>query len=49
MCFNKNNKNTQLYFLEAFGFTFFTVILCLRASSLSLTYSKQCSRARSAS
>ena len=49
MCFNKNNKNTHLYFQEAFGFTFFTVILCPRASSLPLTYSKQCSRARSAS
>ena len=23
MCFNKNNKNTQLYFQEAFGLNFF--------------------------
>ena len=49
MCFNKNNKNTQQYFQEAFGFTLFTVILCPRASSLSSTYSKQCRRACSAS
>ena len=33
--FNKNNKNTQLYFQVAFGFTLFAVILCPRASSLS--------------
>ncbi len=32
---NKNNKNTRLYFQEAFGFTLFAVILCPRASSLS--------------
>ena len=31
----KNNKNTQQYFQEAFGFTLFAVILCPRASSLS--------------
>ena len=33
--FNKNNKNTQQYFQEAFGFTLFAVIHCPRASSLS--------------
>ena len=49
MCFNKNNKNTQQYFQEAFGFTFFAVIPCPRASSLPSTYSKQCRRACSAS
>ena len=49
VCFNKNNKNPQQYFQEAFGFTLFAVILCPRASSLSSTYSKQCRRARSAS
>ena len=38
MCFNKNNKNTQQYFQEAFGFTLFAVIHCPRASSLSSTY-----------
>ena len=38
MCFNKNNKNTHLYFQEVFDFTFFAVILCPRASSLSSTY-----------
>ena len=35
MSINKNNKNTQLYFQEAFGFTLFAVIRCPRASSLS--------------
>ena len=49
MCFNKNNKNTQQYFQEAFDFTLFAVILCPRASSLSSTYSKQFRRACSAS
>ena len=47
--FNKNNKNTRLYFQEAFGFTLFAVILCPRASSLPSTYCKQCRRACSAS
>ena len=46
---NKNNKNSQLYFQEAFGFTLFAVILSPRASSLSSTYCKQCRRACSAS
>ena len=38
MYFNKNNKNAQLYFQGALGFTSFAVILCPRASSLSSTY-----------